>query len=67
MSDPRKRKGSVLQTVKTVLWGFLGVRRNSDFQKDVARINPMHLLVVGVALGFLFVGGLMLLVHWIVP
>ena len=67
MSDPRKRKGSVLHTVKTVLWGFLGVRRNSDFQKDVARINPMHLLVVGVALGFLFVGGLMLLVHWIVP
>lgn len=67
MSDPRKRKGSVIQTVKTVLWGFLGVRRNSDFQKDVARINPMHLLVVGVALGFLFVGGLMLLVHWIVP
>ncbi len=67
MSDPRNRKGSVLQTVKTVLWGFLGVRRNSDFQKDVARINPMHLLVVGVALGFLFVGGLMLLVHWIVP
>jgi hypothetical protein len=48
-----------------VLWGFLGVRRNSDYQQDVKRLNPLHILLVGVVMTFLFVAGLMLLVTWI--
>lgn len=60
------RKGSLLGTVKAVLWGFLGVRRKADFQDDVTKLNPIHVLVVGLVLGILFVVTLMLIVSWVV-
>lgn len=61
-----RRRGSLFDTVKAVLWGFLGVRRKADFQDDIAKLNPIHLMVVGVVLAFLFVAGLMLIVNWVV-
>lgn len=65
MSAPTQRPGNLVATVKAVLWGFLGVRRRSDFQEDVARLNPLHLMAVGVVMAFLFVAGLILLVTWV--
>jgi hypothetical protein len=62
-----RRKGSIGATVKAVLWGFLGVRRNADYQSDIARLNPVHILVVGIVMALLFVVGLILLVNWVVP
>jgi len=60
-----KRKGSFVGTVKAVLWGFLGVRRNADYQDDIAKLNPLHLIAVGVGMAFLFVVILILLVNWV--
>ena len=60
-----RRKGSLVETVRAVLWGFLGVRRRTDFDKDVARLNPLHLMAVGVVMAFLFVAGLIVLVNWV--
>ena len=60
-----RRKGSLVETVRAVLWGFLGVRRRSDFDKDIARLNPLHLIAVGVVMAFLFVAGLIVLVNWV--
>jgi hypothetical protein len=66
VSEPlHKRKGSFVGTVKAVLWGFLGVRRNADYQNDIARLNPLHLMAVGVGMAFLFVLALILLVNWV--
>ena len=67
MSMPaHQRKGSVLGTIKAVLWGFLGVRRNADYQNDVARLNPIHLIVVGLVVALIFVLSLILIVNWVV-
>lgn len=67
MSTPQpSRKPSLWLTVTAVLWGFLGVRRKGDFQQDLVTLKPIHLMVTGVVLAFLFVLGLMALVHWIV-
>lgn len=63
-SAPRA-KASVLETVRAVLWGFLGVRRQTDFQQDIVKLNPIHLLVVGVLMAFLFVATLMGIVFWV--
>lgn len=60
-----QRKGSILGTVKAVLWGFLGVRRQADYQRDIARLNPIHLMVVGVLMALVFVGLLILIVNWV--
>lgn len=61
-----QRKGSISATIKAVLWGFLGVRRQADYQKDIASLNPIHIIVVGVVMAMLFVGGLIGLVNWVV-
>ncbi len=67
MTEPvHLRKGSLSGTVKAVLWGFLGVRRNADYQSDVAKLNPIHIMVVGVVMALLFVVTLILLVNWVV-
>jgi Protein of unknown function (DUF2970) len=67
MSEPlHERKTPLWVTVKAVLWGFLGVRRNADYQEDIAKLNPLHLMVVGVVLAFVFVGVLIGLVNWVV-
>ncbi|AOF85755.1 hypothetical protein BSY239_481 [Hydrogenophaga sp. RAC07] len=66
MNEPlHKRKGSFVGTVKAVLWGFLGVRRNADYQNDIAKLNPLHLVAVGIGMAFLFVLALILLVNWV--
>ncbi len=68
MSTPpvHRRKPNLLATVRAVLWGFLGVRRKSDYQEDINKLNPLHLMAVGVVLAFLFVIGLMVLASWAV-
>jgi len=60
---PVPAKGSLLNTVKAVLWGFLGVRRKTDYQQDLVQLKPLQLMAVGVVLAFVFVVGLMVLVH----
>lgn len=64
---PRADKAGLWTVVTAVLWGFLGVRRRSDYEQDITRLKPLQLMAVGVAMALLFVLGLMLLVHWVVP
>lgn len=56
---------SFARTVRAVLWSFLGIRRRSGLEDDMKRLNPLHVVVVGLLLAALFVGGLIALVHWI--
>jgi uncharacterized membrane protein YidH (DUF202 family) len=57
---------SVLRTLQAVLWSFLGVRKNAEYQKDVERLNPFLLIAVGLVVALMFVLGLMALVNWVV-
>ncbi len=57
---------AVLRTIQAVLWSFLGIRKNAEYQKDTERLNPFILIVVGLVLALLFVLGLLALVNWVV-
>lgn len=57
---------SVLQTIKAVAWSFIGIRKNSDYQEDLSKLNPLHIIAVALVGVALFVGGLVLLVNWVV-
>ena len=46
-------KASFLDTVKTVLWAAIGIRRRSSH--DQAKINPAHVIVMGLIGAVLFV------------
>lgn len=60
-----QRKGSFLQTMKAVAWSFFGVRKGSDYEKDVSQLNPVHVVIAGVIGAVIFIVALLLLVNWV--
>lgn len=61
-----QRHGSLWRTVRAVAWSFFGVRKGADYQEDIAKLNPLHIILVGIASCMLFVAGLIALVKWVV-
>ncbi|MDM4767585.1 DUF2970 domain-containing protein [Pelomonas sp. SE-A7] len=66
LKEAAQRPGSFLQTVKAIAWAFFGVRRGADYDKDVARLNPVHVIIAGLIAAVVFVLALVLLVHWVI-
>ena len=58
-----QRSGSLLATMKAVFWSFFGVRKNSDYEKDQANLNPVHVIIAGLIGVAIFIGVLMLFVR----
>ena len=61
-----QRKGSFGQTLRAVAWSFFGVRRGADYEQDVQKLNPVHVIVAGIVGAALFVALLVVLVRWVV-
>jgi len=57
---------STLRAFKLVSWSFLGIRKRSEFQKDVDQVTPAQVVLVGIVSGVLFVLMLVLVVNLIV-
>lgn len=57
---------SLLSSVKLIAWSFVGIRSRSGYQQDLARVNPLHVVLVGIAAVLLIVAGLIGLVNWVV-
>ena len=57
---------SVFRTVRTVLWSFLGIRKKSGFEEDLGKANPFAIIAVALAIVLVLVGGLIVLVNWVV-
>jgi uncharacterized membrane protein len=64
--DTPVKKSNFLRTVIAVLWSFIGIRKNSGFQEDIANIKPLQLLAVGVVMALMFVIGLIVVVNLVV-
>ena len=60
------RKGSFGQTMRAVAWSFFGIRKSAEYEKDVNQLNPLHVIVAGLAGAALFVMALVLVVNWVV-
>ena len=56
---------NLLRTVKAVLWSFVGIRKNSEYQQDLGKLNPFAIIAVALVLVVLFVTALITLVHWV--
>jgi hypothetical protein len=57
---------SFFGTVRTVLWSFVGIRKRSGFEEDLARVKPFHVIGVALAIVGMLVVGLIVLVNWVV-
>ena len=60
-----RRKGSFLQTLRAVAWSFFGVRKSSEYEKDLNQLNPVHVIVAGVLAALLFIAALGATVTWV--
>lgn len=66
LETPRAVKRPFLRSILAVLWSFIGIRKDSEFQEDLAHITPLHVLGVGLVGGLLFVIGLIVVVNLVV-
>lgn len=55
------RKATFLDTLKTVLSGFVGVRRKADHER--VQLNPVHIVIAAVALVAIFIFTLITIVR----
>ncbi len=63
MSPP---KVSIFGSIKLVAWAMLGIRSNKGYSEDLAKVNPLHVVLVGLVSAAGLVVGLVALVNWVV-
>lgn len=68
MSEPKQTtRGGLVDSIKAVLWSFLGVRRGRDREQDFANLRPVPVLIAALLCVVIFVGVLIAVVLTVVP
>lgn len=57
-------KAGLLATIRAIGWAFFGVRGRRGYDHDVNRLNPVMVILVGLALAAAFVLTLIGLARW---
>jgi hypothetical protein len=60
------REAGLFETARAVLWSFFGVRGRREHERDAVRLNPLYVILMGIALAAGFVVGLVTLVRFVV-
>lgn len=60
------KQSSFAHSIKLVAWSFLGIRSKKGYQEDLSRVNPLHVVLVGIVSVLIIVVGLIGLVNWVV-
>ena len=66
LKEATQRPMSFLATVKAVMWSFFGVRKNSAYEEDTQKLNPVHVIIAGIIAAVLFVLTLLMVVKMVV-
>jgi hypothetical protein len=66
LKQASRRKASFAATLKAVFWSFFGVRKRSDYDKDAASLNPLHVIIAGLIGAAIFVAVLIVIVKLVV-
>ena len=68
MSDDIKelaqRKLNFFQTLKAILWAFLGIRKGASYQEDISRLNLVHIILAGIIGVLIFIFILVMVARW---
>ena len=60
------RTASFGQTMKAVLWSFLGIRKRRDHDQQTAKLNPVHVVIAALLGVGLFIFALLMIVKSVV-
>lgn len=63
---PEVARTSLLRSMRTVAWSFIGIRSHAGLQEDMVKVNPLHVLLAGVMLVLVLVVSLIGLATWVV-
>ncbi|MEI6113450.1 MAG: DUF2970 domain-containing protein [Burkholderiales bacterium] len=66
LKELSRRKLNFFQTLKAISWAMFGIRKGSGYQEDMAKLNPVHVVLAGLLAGLMFVVGLIMIVRWAV-
>jgi Protein of unknown function (DUF2970) len=66
LREAAQRKSSVWQTLRAVAWSFFGIRKGSEYENDVNRLNPVHVVIAGIFGALMFIAALVVLVNWVI-
>ena len=61
-----KKRSGFLQSMKAVMWGFLGVRKQSGLQDDAASLSFVHIILAGIFGAVIFMSALLFIVKMVV-
>jgi hypothetical protein len=56
---------SFAKSVRAVLWSFFGVRKGKDHERDLASLNPVHVIIAGFVCMAIFIAILLTIVHMV--
>ena len=59
-------RSSFWRSMRIVAWGFLGIRKRSEYQQDLAQVNPFPIVLAGILGVLLLVLLLLGIVNWVV-
>ncbi|WP_188420876.1 DUF2970 domain-containing protein [Oxalicibacterium solurbis] len=62
--NTKQEKISFFATLGAVFWSFIGLRRRSDYERDVTGLNPVYVIIAGLVGVALFIGLLLLAVSF---
>ena len=62
---PAPRQAKLSEVFGAVFWSFFGVRKGRHMQQDAVTIKPLHVVIVGLLSGLVFVLALIALVSYI--
>jgi hypothetical protein len=57
---------NIARAFKAVAWSFFGIRKSSEYERDVAELKPQQVIVVGIVCAALFVLVLVGVVNWVI-
>jgi hypothetical protein len=63
---PHLRRASFAQTASAVFWSFFGVRKRASYEQDARRLNPVHVILMGIVGAALFIGILIAIIKFVV-
>lgn len=61
-TDNKQKKMSFFATLGAVFWSFIGLRRRSDYERDVTGLKPVYVIIAALLGVAIFIGILLVLV-----
>jgi hypothetical protein len=60
--EPKQKKMSFFATLGAVFWSFIGLRRRTDYERDVTGLNPVYVIIAALVGVAIFIGILLMMV-----